>query len=141
MFCPVAAALFLASGPVTAVEGNLQSGIDIWDSILQVGAALCIVLVLIVGGAWFMRRVGHFGNTVGRLMRVVGVLSVGSRERVVLIEVGGRQLLLGVAPGRVSTLHILEQTLSDASSDEIRPGFQDLIANLTGQNRKAGAKG
>ena len=33
---------------------------------------------------------------------------VGPRERVVLVEVADRILVLGVAPGRVNTLHTLD---------------------------------
>ena len=91
--------------------GNAAPGFDEWGSLWQVAYALAFVLALIVGGSWLMRRLGSFGNSTSRLMRIMGVLAVGSRERVVLVEVGGKQLLLGVAPGRVSTLHILEQSL------------------------------
>ena len=37
-------------------------------------------------------------------MRVLGVLPLGTREKAILIEVAGKQMLLGVAPGRVNTL-------------------------------------
>ena len=32
---------------------------------------------------------------------------MGPRERIVLLEVGETQLLIGVAPGRIQTLHVL----------------------------------
>ena len=38
------------------------------------------------------------------LMRVVAGISVGARERVVILELGKSWLVLGVAPGRVTTL-------------------------------------
>jgi flagellar protein FliO/FliZ len=38
------------------------------------------------------------------MMRVVAATAVGSRERVVIVEVGSTWLVLGVAPGRVSAL-------------------------------------
>ena len=40
-------------------------------------------------------------------MRVVGGASVGTRERVVVVEVEDARLVLGVCPGRVQTLHVL----------------------------------
>jgi flagellar protein FliO/FliZ len=65
-------------------------------------------------------------------MKVVAALSVGPRERVVLVDVGGQQLLLGVAPGRVNMLHRFEQpviasdTPSDNFGDKIRHVMQQV---------------
>ena len=37
---------------------------------------------------------------------------MGPRERVVLLQVGDTQLLLGVTPGRIQSLHVLDQPVS-----------------------------
>lgn len=81
-------------------------------SLLQVVLALMLVLGLIVGMAWLMRRMGGLTQVGGGVVRVLGGVPVGQRERVVLIQVGGKQLLLGVAPGRVQTLHVLDEPIS-----------------------------
>lgn len=73
---------------------------------------LIIVVLLMVAMAWMMRRMGGLSNAASGSLRVLGGLSMGTRERVVLIQVGETQLLLGVAPGRVQTLHILEHPIS-----------------------------
>ena len=41
-------------------------------------------------------------------MRVIGGLSLGMWEKVILLQVGKKQLILGVTPGRIETLHVLE---------------------------------
>jgi flagellar protein FliO/FliZ len=41
-------------------------------------------------------------------MRVVGGLSLGMREKIILLQVGKKQLVLGITPGRIETLHVLE---------------------------------
>lgn len=81
-------------------------------SLLQVLLALVLVLGLIVGMAWLMRRMGGLTQVGGGVVRVLGGVPVGQRERVVLIQVGSKQLLLGVAPGRVQTLHVLDEPIS-----------------------------
>ena len=81
-------------------------------SLLQVLLALVLVLGLIVGMAWLMRRMGGLTQVGGGVVRVLGGVPVGQRERVVLIQVGSKQLLLGVAPGRVQTLHGLDEPIS-----------------------------
>lgn len=83
----------------------------------QVLFGLAAVLALIFGAAWFVRRLG--GLPLGGLplggspaVQVLGGASLGPRERAVLVQVGDTQLLLGVAPGRVQTLHVLERPLA-----------------------------
>lgn len=73
---------------------------------------LLVVVLLMVTLAWLMRRMGGLTSAAAGSLRVLGGLSMGTRERVVLIQVGETQLLLGVAPGRVQTLHVLEHPIS-----------------------------
>ncbi|KAG1246504.1 hypothetical protein G6F65_020649 [Rhizopus arrhizus] len=44
-------------------------------------------------------------------MKLVASLSVGAKERVVVVEVNGQQLLLGVTAGGINTLHTLPEPL------------------------------
>jgi flagellar protein FliO/FliZ len=48
-------------------------------------------------------------------MRVIAGLPLGARERAVLVQVGNQQILLGVAPGRVQMLHVLESPVAATS--------------------------
>lgn len=80
-------------------------------SVLQMIAGLALVVVLIFGLAWAVRRFGNVNVNARGALRVVGALSMGARERVVLIEAGDKQILLGVAPGRVQTLHVLDEPI------------------------------
>ena len=43
--------------------------------------------------------------------KVLASLPVGTRERIVLMQAGDRQIVLGVAPGRINTLHVLDEPL------------------------------
>ncbi|MCI0668646.1 MAG: flagellar biosynthetic protein FliO [Methylococcaceae bacterium] len=70
--------------------------------------ALGLVIFLILVSAWLLRRFNRLSISHGNRLRILGGIPVGTRERVVLLQVGERQLLLGVAPGRVETLHVLE---------------------------------
>ena len=84
-------------------------------SLWQLTLGMLLVLALIVGLAWLLKRTGRFQMAAGGGLRILGGLSMGARERVVLLQVGETQLLVGVAPGRVQTLHVLEQPLPVAA--------------------------
>jgi len=72
---------------------------------------LLLVLGLIIGLGWLLKRMpgGQFRPAEG--LKVVATLTVGAKERVVVVDVNGQQLLLGVTAGGISTLHQLPQPL------------------------------
>jgi len=99
-------------------------------NLLQLLFGLIVVLVAIAVTAFLLRRLGRLPQGAGA-MRVVAGLSLGARERAVLIQVGDRQILLGVAPGRVETLHVLERPV-DTGTVPSGPagGFAERLAQL-----------
>jgi flagellar protein FliO/FliZ len=89
--------------PATAVgAGNLA----------QVTLSLLLVLAAVFAAAWVVRRLRGFGKLNSGALQIVTEIAVGTKERVVLVQVGKQQLLIGVAPGRVSTLHVLPEPVS-----------------------------
>jgi flagellar biosynthetic protein FliO len=65
---------------------------------------LLLVLALIAGLAWAMKKLNHakIGNQ--SVAKIVGGVSVGTRERVVVVEIGGNWVVVGVASGQVTSL-------------------------------------
>lgn len=71
----------------------------------QVTLSLLLVLGAVFVAAWLLRRVrGLQRARSGEGLAVVAELAVGPRERIVLLEVAGERVLLGVAPGGVRAL-------------------------------------
>jgi flagellar protein FliO/FliZ len=77
----------------------------------SVTLALLAVLAAIFGVAWLARRVRGIGNRVGSAIDVLADMPVGPKERAVLLKVGAEQILIGVAPGRISALHVLREPI------------------------------
>ena len=80
-------------------------------SYLQMFFGLFVVVARIFGMAWFMRRMGSMNGVAAGNLKVLGGISVGQRERVVLVQAGETQLLLGVAPGEIRTLHVMDKPI------------------------------
>jgi flagellar protein FliO/FliZ len=76
-------------------------------SLLQVFIGLAAVLLLIVATAWVGKRMGVAPGGASGPLQVVASTAVGTRERVVVVEVGESWLVLGVAPGSVNALATL----------------------------------
>ena len=81
------------------------------------------VLALLFFCLWGLKQLNRWSAPAGGQMRLLGGLSLGGREKLLVVEVGEIQLVLGVAPGRVQTLHILE------GQQRLRPADKATFAN------------
>jgi flagellar protein FliO/FliZ len=102
------------------------------QTLLQTGGGLLLILVLIFAGAWLFKRYGQLPTLGKGLIRVLGGVSVGPRERVMLLEVENIRLLVGVAPGQVRTLCVLPGKTPE-------PGFDEQLTRL--KQPASGGKG
>lgn len=97
---------------------------DITMSLLKVTGGLLLVILAILGSAWVYRRFGNLTPIANDDLRVIGGVSMGSKERVVLMQVGEEQILLGVSPGRIQCLHVLNKNIDiEAQQSEERQPF------------------
>lgn len=108
-------------------------------AVAQTILGLIAVVVVIIAAAWLLRRVAQLQTGAQGALKVMASMSLGSRERVVLIQVGDRQLLLGIAPGHVSALHVLEQALPVEGEAGSGIRFHDRLKQMLGQAASRGA--
>ncbi len=118
--------------------------------LLRVVVALIVVLAAVLAAAWLARRMRALSGGGGSAnLELLAQLPLGTRERAVLVRVGDCQVLIGVAPGNVRTLHVLQpgsspaaasnaaaaaaaaNTLADAGS--ARPSFKALLLRSLGK--------
>lgn len=86
-------------------------------SVIQVFAGLAAVLILFGVVVFLLKRVGGFRSAPGGKMRLIDGVSVGTRERVILMQIGEKQVLIGVSPGRVSPIHVFDEPVITASDE------------------------
>ena len=99
--------------------------------------ALLAVLAAIFAVAWVARRVRGIGNRTGNAIDVLAEVPLGPKERAVLLKVGTEQILIGVAPGRVSALHVLREPVelakAAAATTPASPSFSALLKRSLGK--------
>lgn len=103
----IASLLIAAGTPAAKVGQHAAAAPSMFGAVL----ALLAVLALIVGLGWLLKRMPGSGFRPAEGLRVVASLTVGAKERVVVVEVNGEQLLLGVTAGGINTLHRLPEPL------------------------------
>ncbi len=85
------------------------------SSLFQLLFGLIAVLGLMGGAAWLLKRLGVAKSIAGAPLKVVGGISVGGRERILVVEVADQWIVVGVAPGRVSTLSTMPRQEAQAA--------------------------
>ena len=105
---PTLAAALLAPGLALAAEAA-PPAYSPAGNVLQMLFGLGVVLLVMWACAKLLKRYGSGHAATPGALRVLGGVAVGQRERVVMVEVGGTWVIVGVAPGRVNALHVMDK--------------------------------
>src|SRR5262245_37613716 len=106
--CAPATVLATAPMPVTDPIGP--------GSVLQLTLSLAAVVAAIFGLGWILRRLHGLPGSTHRALKVIATLPVGTRERIAIIQAGDTQVLVGLSPGRIQTLHVLDRPVGAVST-------------------------
>ena len=114
-------------------------------SIMQIIFSLLLVLAAIVLVAWLLKRMNVAQQSSVHLLKVLGGVSIGQRERIVLVEIKDTWLVVGVGPGQIRTLHTLpkaENPVADLHPPKNQPPenkFASLLSSVL-SHRKQGTE-
>lgn len=107
------------------------------SQIINLFLSLVLIIALIFVCAWLFKRASAIGNVTSKQLRVLGGLSLSAKEKVVLVKAGGKQILIGVAPGRVNALHVFDEAIIDEDAESNGASeFARQLASI-GKGRKA----
>jgi flagellar protein FliO/FliZ len=105
--CATLSSVQAADAPMFAAPApGHPAGATTGGSIGQVTIALAVVLAFVFVAAWalrHLRKLNLAGNA--QQLQVLAQVTLGAKERAVLIRVNDMQVLVGVAPGQVTALH------------------------------------
>jgi len=114
--------IFLCAGlpnsALAAVAPSSSSAISS-DYMAKLLLSLGLVVAIIFALAWMVKRFNFIPQQSQNLIKIISTLSVGSRDRLALIQVGDEQLLIALTPGKISKLHCLKnpvKTVNEAQS-------------------------
>ena len=106
--------------------------------LLKLTGGLVLIVAIIFVLAWLVKRFNLNQQSSSGLIRVVAGLSIGTRDRIVLLQVGDEQILLGLTPGRIEKLHTLAQPLDAASTEQAVSGaFAAKLNRLMGERKSS----
>ena len=132
-------ALALASGSSMAAEAAaVIPAITPAIGFSQITLALLLVLALLFGGTWLLKRMGPIAQANKINLKVVAGISVGNRERVMVVEVGDQWLILGVTANQISHLgNLPKQEGVSADATLVGGPFQAWLSRTIEQRKQA----
>ncbi|MGB7757790.1 MAG: flagellar biosynthetic protein FliO [Salinisphaera sp.] len=136
-----------ATHATTQASTPPASGGDLPANLIgRTSIALIAVIGVILVCAWALKRLGFQRDQASHSLPIVASRNLGQRERVVVVEVEGEWLVLGVTPQNITALHRRPAPAERASADRpadsgsrARPTFGQALAEnmarLTGRSR------
>lgn len=125
----------MAVEPVAAVAAPAV-GSGVAGQLTQLVLGLLLVLGLIFLLAWLLRRVQQAGPAgKGQVIELIGSRALGPRDRLVLVQVGNEQVLLGLTPGTITALHVLKEPVQVPSTEQATPEFAQRLMELLGKDK------
>ncbi|MFP6848665.1 MAG: flagellar biosynthetic protein FliO [Pseudomonas sp.] len=104
--------------------------------VVQLLLGLLLVIGLIFLLAWLVRRVQQIVPRGGQVIKVVATQALGPRDRLVLVQVGGEQVLLGLTPGTITSLHVLKEPVHLPDAEPVSTEFAQRLMELLGKDQK-----
>ncbi|HCT6272400.1 TPA: flagellar biosynthetic protein FliO [Pseudomonas aeruginosa] len=132
LFAGFLSALASLSAPLCAAEGTTGAAAQLAQLVLGLGLVIGLIFLL----AWLVRRVQQAGPRGNRLIRTLASQPLGPRDRLVLVQVGEEQILLGLTPGRITPLHVLKEPVHLPDGEPATPEFAQRLLELLNKDPK-----
>lgn len=131
----------LCSNPVfSAVSSNATPELFGGQKIMQIFLSLIFVVILIAVMAWMLKKINAVPGNASQIIKSLGGLSLGPKERVVLLEVGNKHILIAAAPSGITPLHVFDEpldinALKESSAQISTPPFAEVLRALKGRDK------
>ena len=105
------------------------------SELLGMGLSMLIVVAAILVLGWFYSRSRLAGSGASDIINVVATRALGPKERLLVVEVADKQLLIGMTSTSVQTLHVFDTPIEIATEERASSGF---AARLRSQLQELG---
>lgn len=84
------------------------------SELIGLGGSLLLVIGAVVIVGWIYSRTQGLRGAASDVISIVAAQALGPKERIVLVEVGGKQMVLGMTTQQVQTLHVFDEPIVTA---------------------------
>jgi flagellar protein FliO/FliZ len=98
------------------------------SELLGLGGSLILVIAAVVVVGWLYAKSQGIRGVASNVITVLASQALGAKERVVLIEVGGKQIVLGMTAQQVQTLHVFDTpVVTQTDRPNVNNAFADRL--------------
>lgn len=119
--------------PKSDIEVASSPGVNSTDWLKAI-LGLMAVVALIFAIAWFVKRFTGLAVSNQQQMRIISAIPVGTKERIALIEVADKQLLVGITQHNINLLHSFEEPVvnkNDKTAVDFSSRLQAILSKGT----------
>ena len=99
--------------------------------LIKIFGSLVLVILMMVALLYLMKRFSFKGTALHGNVRILNALNIGPRERIMLIQAGDEQVLVGSTPGCIRALHVLKENIDTSQPDDAdQPSMKRILASL-----------
>ncbi|KTD16506.1 flagellar biosynthetic protein FliO [Legionella jordanis] len=101
--------------------------------LIRVMAGLLLVVGVIVFLSWLLKRLNRVNFGSSNAFKVIASMNLGTREKIMLLNVGKRYLLLGITAGSINTLHDFGEELPSGFLLNDKGSFSEFLKTALGK--------
>lgn len=114
------------------IAANTVAGPDL----LNFAGSLIVIIGAIILLGWFFSRSRSFGNAGNDVITIVASRALGAKERLLLVEVADKQLLVGMTASQVQTLHVFDTRIVTTAETQEVIGFAGRLKSALKEIRR-----
>ena len=112
---------------LSVAEPTVQNAQLAAGYLTQLVGGLVLVILVIIALAWILRRMPGVPGQGAQVIEILAVRSVGARERLLLVQIGEEQILVGLTPMGMRHLHTLRKPVDRPPAEEWPGDFASLF--------------
>jgi flagellar protein FliO/FliZ len=98
------------------------------DIVRMIGTLLGIIAIILIS-AFLLKRMKLVNFNKNNDLKILAGLSLGSKERVILIEAGDKQILIGVTNQTITPIHVFEDPVVESEIESGQSSFLQILQN------------
>lgn len=93
-----------------SAETNTSVGVPVvgGGELLNMGLSVALVVAAILLLGWFYSRSRFLGGGASDVIKIVATRSLGTKERLIIVEIADQQILVGITSTAMQTLHAFD---------------------------------
>lgn len=115
----------------------MNTSSDIWFAFARTFSMLFIVLALLILGFYLIKKFSEARGIKGQkdFIKILSVHHLSPKEKLVLLDVLGQTLLIGVTPSQISKISSLDTQIDlDSENQETSINFADFLTKKLGSS-------